>query len=321
MEFPTKTVINAWAGLLGIAILASCSSSPRSLEPVSAVSTERPQIIAMIDGVPLTHESVFNDLSERAGQQSILDLLLDRRLEQEIQSRSIKITQEQIILEEERFFETMTELGQESRSYELLNTLRASRGLGPDRYPRFLRRNAMLRALVGENGAPDESQYELAVQLAFGESYRIRMFVTDEFETANVVRQSVSDADEQSRRWIFADACSTTSTHPSSERGGLVTDLNPVDPSYPSVMTSSLGSLKPGDLSPVLSTQAGYVVLLIEEIEPAQEPTQEQIEQVRHQLASRTQRLEMQRLSEKLINSTQVTVMDRALNWAWTWRP
>lgn len=302
-----------------LTISASCTQSQRESDtPVSTRSDLRPQIIAIINGTPITRDQIQDDLSERAGKQAILDLVLDQQLDLEIRRQHIQIAQSDLEHEESILLSTIADENSPTMGYKVLDAIRSSRGMGANRYPRFLRRNAMLRKLIGQSGQPSEAELDLAEQIAFGPRYQVRLFVGESESSGAQLRRNIISSPDLSQRWIFAQECSTNSIHPSAARGGLIPDLSPVDPGYPSVITNAIMALSPGEISGILSTDAGYAIVLIESIIPATAPSHEQARSIREQLTFRKQSLEMQRLADELIRSAEVTVMDRALNWNWT---
>ncbi len=319
---PKTAIALAMMLLLWAALPSGCTSStpaaPGRPIPVSTQSSPAPHIIALVAGQPVTRSQIEDDLSERAGKQALMDLILDRQLETQLRRQSLEITQADLAYEESLFVRTLVAIDPGVPASELLETLRASKGLGPTRYPRFLRRNAMLRKLVADIGSPSQAEYALSERIAFGPTSRVRLFVSPDRRAASELRQRVLAESPDAQRWVFADACSTSSIHPSAPRGGLIPKLSTADPSYPSILTDAIEQTQPGELSAVLSTDAGYALVLIESKTNAITPTPEQIRSVRAQLDLRKQRIEMERLAGELLDAAQVIVTDRALNWTWT---
>lgn len=305
-------------GLLAAGLLAGCSSSPKGSGSLSTQSNQHQQIIALINGSPITQSDIMPDLAERIGKQALLDLILDRQLEHEVQRLHLTITQADIDHEESLFVRTIADPDRADHGFELLNSIRSNRGLGQNRYPRLLRRNAILRKLAINTAAPSEAEYLLAERIAFGSTYRVRLFVAELQTDVNTLRQSLLNAPSNTQRWIFADACTTDSIHPSTSRGGLIPNLSTADPMYPTAITDAIELTPIGTVSGILSTDAGFALVLVEAMNGSTMPSPEQTKSIREQLASRKQSLEMQRLAEQLIRDADVIVMDRALNWAWT---
>ena len=300
--------------------LAGCSSSHETT-PSSTRTGSRQQIVAIINGYPITQAKLQQDLGERVGKQALQDFVLDNRLKALLKDRQLMITQDDLDYEEQLMLGTTQSSLPESSNYDMLVAIKQSRGLGPDRYPRFLRRNAMLRKHAEDTPPPTQTQYLLAEQIAFGAQYSIRIFVSESQLTTSTFRQQVLKASSESRRWVLADVCSTDSIHPSASRGGLINQLSSADPRYPRVLTDAIELLEQNQLSEVLATDAGFAFILLEQITPSENPTAEQIKSVREQLALRIQRLAMQRMADELLADADVVVMDRALHWSWKSAP
>jgi len=300
--------------------LAGCSSSHETNQS-STQTSSRQQIVAIINGFPITQARLQRDLGERVGKQALKDFVLDNQLEALLKDRQIQVTQDDLDFEEQLILGTTHSSLPDASRYEMLVAIKQSRGLGPNRYPRFLRRNAMLRKLAGDTPPPTQAQYLLAEQIAFGSQYSIRIFVSDSQFTTSSVRQQVLNAPTESRRWILADVCSTDSIHPSASRGGLINQLSRADPRYPLVLTDAIGLLEQNQISDVLATDSGFAFILLEQITPPENPTAEQLQSVRAQLTLRIQRLVMQRLADELLANADVVVMDRALHWSWKSAP
>ncbi|MBL4698247.1 MAG: hypothetical protein JKX70_05375, partial [Phycisphaerales bacterium] len=246
--------------------LAGCSSSHETNQS-STQTSSRQQIVAIINGFPITQARLQRDLGERVGKQAPKDFVLDNQLEALLKDRQIQVTQDDLDFEEQLILGTTHSSLPDASRYEMLVAIKQSRGLGPNRYPRFLRRNAMLRKLAGDT-PPSQAQYLLAEQIAFGAQYSIRIFVSDSQFTTSSVRQQVLNAPTESRRWILADVCSTDSIHPSASRGGLINQLSRADPRYPLVLTDAIGLLEQNQISDVLATDSGFAFILLEQITP-----------------------------------------------------
>lgn len=260
---------------------------------------------------------IADDLKEQAGKAALLDLILDHQLELEFRKLNLHITPQDLDYEESSFVRTIADQSRQAQGYQLLDTLRSAKGLGPNRYPRLLRRNAILRKLTKDTAQPTPSETQLSEAIAFGPKHRVRIFVTESRIDASALRNQVINAPLETQRWVFADACSTSSIHPSAPRGGLITSLSIHNPSYPSALSNALEKLHPGELSKILATDSGHTLIYLESITPAIHPTNEQLRFVHAQLRLRKQNAAMRKLAAELIEQADVIVMDRGLNWSW----
>lgn len=297
-------------------LTAACVSAPPSARDPRPRQSEG--VIALIDGRAITADTIEPDLYERAGHTALTEFVLDRELEREIIARGVTITKDDIVREQTDLAETLGEIGDRVPSAKVLESLRARRGLGPVRYDRLLRRNAMLRALVGDEHAPSQAEVELAESILFGQRYTIRLFVGHDTATAAELRTTANKADADARRWLFADACSTRSTHPSAPRGGLITDFSPADPGYPAAIGRAVRTTPIGDCTGVIATDSGMALVLVQDRTPAVQPEEVQRQRVREQLSRRKQRLAMERLADELVTRVPVVVTDPSLNWSWS---
>jgi len=301
--------------------LAGCTPPPRADISVSTQSDPDQQIIALVNRSPITRDQLDDDLSERAGRQALTDLILDRLLETRMHDLDIELSADDLAFEESLFVRTFDAIAPDAPASLLLGQIKVSQGLGPHRYPRLIRRNAMLRRLASEDAKPTEPEYQLAERIAFGQQFQIRLLVCADRSTAIAIRQDLSASTSDALRWIFAQHCMTSSIHPSAPRGGLITEMSPDDPTYPITLADTVRLTEPGQLSPVISLPEGYALMLVESLIPASSPSAEQINTVRTQLELRKARVEMERLAGRLLKEARVVVTDRALNWTWTNQP
>lgn len=314
-----RTLITIPILLTPYLILASCAAQPARETTVS--QPPRPDPVAIIDGRAITIDSLVDAMSELAGDEALTEQVLDLALAQRCEREGIVIDADLIERERVLLAQTLTGIDEQANSPRVIETLRIRRALGPDRFERLLRRNAMLRALVGPSGVPDATTIERAMQQAFGQRYRVRLFVSEQPEPASGLRARLAQSDAQARRWIFADACVDQSLHPSAERGGLITGLSATSPGYPQSVLDAMRALAPGEYSRVISTEAGYALVYLERVTPSAAPSESQRRELTERVRRDAQRLAMQRLAQQLLEEHEIIVLDKSLNWAWSNRP
>ena len=296
--------------------LIGCESQPiRAAPDQPPARTNRP--VAIINGVAIDRSALEDGLSESAGAEILREFALDRALSVRCEDLGISIGNDELAQERALLGDTLGLADNRSMPAGVLEELRAQRGLGPDRFERLLRRSAMLRALIG-NPEPSQAQIDRAYASAFGDRYRVRLFVSQTAKPAHELRADAMDADDSQRPWLFAERCAEASIHPSSPRGGLIESLSPEALGYPSALLGVLSTTPPSTCSGVMSTEAGYVLVLVESRAPALTPSNEQKSEILARLRQNTQRLAMQRLAAEILEQQEIIVMDRALNWAWT---
>ena len=99
-------------------------------------------------GEPIYDEQIREAMVERAGRLALQELVLDRILARERTANRITLTDEDLRFEESLLRRQLDT--DPDRSERLITMLREREGLGPARFEALLRRNASLRALVGE---------------------------------------------------------------------------------------------------------------------------------------------------------------------------
>jgi len=309
-------MIHAVPMLLLISTFVGCSSSQtRSISTNDTPDRDRP--IAILNGTPIFQDDVRDALGEYGGDVILREFALDRALEQRCDRQGISISNELLAQEREFLSETLGFNSAPSLSTNALNNIRAARGLGPVRYDHLLRRSAMLRALVGTPD-PSEPQIERLIQSAYGDRYRVRLFVSSSSGPAQAIRDRTQAVSDDAQPWTFAEVCAQSSIHPSSPKGGLIESLSPASFGYPAAVLAALKTTPAGQCSRVLSTESGYAVVYVEQRIPARDVSDDERDRLVDQLRRDTQRIGMQRLAAEILDEQELIVMDRALNWAWT---
>ncbi|MCC5822576.1 MAG: peptidylprolyl isomerase [Phycisphaerales bacterium] len=270
----------------------------------------------VIDGSTIGWASLRSALAELGGAIVLEEFALDRALEREAARRGITVDEAAIRAEERALMDELSTGAGENRA-AVLAEVRRSRGLGPTRYEALLRRNALLRALVRDTAAPSEEEIELARRLAFGETRRVRLFVSNSESVATGARSAVVGAPAEGRSWVFAERAAAGSSHPSAARGGLIERFHPDDPAYPGILGRAARALEPGGVSPVLATAAGYAVVMVEAVEPGRQATAAETERVERRVRQRKERLAMERLARELVDRARVSPVDPDLARAW----
>ena len=313
---------------------ASCSSipdhnDPRDLSGLRAaeqkldrnqpVSADR-QPAAVIADEPVAWQELRAALGEAAGGAVIEELTLDRTLRRELADRNLTITSAEITQERELFDDQLRRTAASNSALEqspkLLAQLQRARGLGPARYKALLERNATLRKLTRNTITLDEPTIARELDARYGPRVRCRIIVTGtEKEAARIHARIAEPAPELTQR--FAAQAKALSLDPSASSGGLLEPISALDQSYAVVVRNTLKDLKPGQLSPIIVLDNGYAILLGEGEVLAQTPPPSARAYIESELRLRQERLAMDRLAQRLLNSAQVTVFDPALAWSW----
>lgn len=304
---------------------------------------------AMINGDPVAWGALRGRLAEAAGRLVLEEVALERILEQELAERGMELTPADIHAEQEILLRTVDTSGDRSRDerLQLLEALRTRRGLGQERLDALLRRSAMLRKLVTDKVTVEESMIEQRHQTLYGERYLVRAIVLPtEMEAARALRELTSPGagaaeqeqpppgfeeeapgapavNESDLRARFMQLAVDRSIDATAPRGGLLEPISPADPTYPQALRDMLGKLEPGVPSAPVAIdrgpgQIGFAILLLEEILPAQDVTMEEVrETISVELRLRQERILMQDLATRLLDSADIRPLDAHLAWSW----
>jgi hypothetical protein len=273
---------------------------------------------ALVSGSAVGWAELQSLLAEAAGRVVLEEIALGRALDRETGRRGITISEQMVRAEEDALLEELALAGPMGSRVEVLDRIRAARGLGPRRFEGLLRRNAALRALVAEQSRPQADEIDLAERIAFGPAYRVRLFVSPSDREAAAARERVLGVDPQVGRTMAMSAvCTEGSAHASGASGGLIERFSPFDPAYPAVVRDMAAGLAPGDVSPVMATPGGFAFMLVEEPIAARTATDAERTQIERRLRIRKERLAMERLASELLGRTEVSPIDPDLARAW----
>lgn len=298
--------------------IASPDRPDRSQTPLAV---NRPSDRAVVlDGSAIPWSSLRPALAETAGAIVLEELALDRALEREAARRGLTIGEAEVRAEEDALLDELNEAGARDDRMPVLDRIRRARGLGPVRYESLLRRNAALRAMVRAEAAPTAEELELSRRLSFGPTLRVRLFVTASESAAERVRTEVLAASPEQRTWAFAERAAAGSAHPTAPRGGLIERFHPEDPAYPALLGGTAGAMSQGEVSGVLATPSGFVVVLVEGANPARAMNDADLSRMQRRVRQRKERLAMERLAQTIIARADLSPIDPSLAWSWTGR-
>lgn len=275
--------------------------------------------VALAGREAITFAELATPMAEIAGAQVLEEVALDRLLAQRTQQAGVTVTQQQIAAEQGLFVRTMAdEAGLPERDAAVaLERVRASRGLGPVRYNALLARNATLRALVAADAVPTQEQINQELALATGPRYRVRIITSSSQSAVAQAREQVLVQAPASRSATFGNLATSVSADASAAQGGLLESVSPADPAVPGVIRSTLATLAPGEVSPVLVLDAGFAILLMESAAAPREVDSEATrERVTQRVTLRLQRLAMDRLARELLAGANITALDSSLGWS-----
>jgi len=294
----------------GAASGAASGGSSGATPGASSADDRRPA--AIWNDVVVEWSDLRPRLAERGGGAVLEEMLLDRRLEQNLRERRITLTADQIAAEERILLETLDPSSE--RAATLLRELRQVQGLGPKRWSDLLRRNAALRALVaGEVQVNDES-VTAALDAAHGPKRICRIIAAPDVRSADSIAARAAGGAS------FADLAVENSTDRSAERGGLLEPISRLDPSYPASFRNALWALSPGQVSAPVLLDRAWVVILFEREVPASSGINDSSAREKARVAVRRaqERLLMENYARSILrDATNPTIFDDALLESW----
>lgn len=306
----------------GPAIDARAQAPGRPTQASGAEPDARPPVI--VNGQPVSWDALRPAMVEAAGAAALEEAALDVALAGALAERGVRfedldIAQERATLLEQLLDATPSgsEFRGESRAdrgERLLAQLRAARGLGPQRFDAYLRRNAALRLLVRDEVVVNEALLRQAYELAHGQRIPARIIVVDSIDDAARALERLDGGEP------FGEVAARLSTDASASRGGLLEPVSPADPTYPQALRDALAALAPGAVSKPIALPGGFAIVQRErDAGPASAPPP--LAQVRPAL-ERSARLRQERVlmgekARELLERSRITIFDSGLDRAW----
>lgn len=287
------------------------SSGPTVVSPVRAQRAA--SIPVLIGGVAVGWAELTPYLAESGGRKAIEELILDRELARRTKSAGLRITSG-LINQERMLFDAGA-----TGSPEATAQIRRNRGLGTHRFNQLLRRNASLRALAGPAQPPTGVELRVAYELKFGARRVLRVMVLPDAARLGQIRARLqSGPSAAGLEWEFSRIAFEESVDPSAAAGGLLGAVHEMDPILPEAVRQMLHTTPDGELSTIVLTQAG--ALLVLPIRTTQEPATS-LEDARagllDEIRIRRQRSMMDTLAREILTEARPTILDPGLNWAW----
>lgn len=313
--------------VLGTGLLTGCAGdagSTATRDGRLVIRGDRPRATivssatpATIDGVPVTWDELLPILSETGGGVALEELAFDRLLAREARRLGIVITEADTKREESLLAESIGRAtGADATTIDrLLHDVRRARSLGPARFAALLTRTATLRRLVADEVHVTNAAVEQMFRIRHGERFRARLITVANTRTAEDVRRRLVSGEP------FGEIASEYSTDASAERGGLIEAISPADPTYPSGLRAALRVLEPGEISPILALDGGFAIVRLEErIEPDGVAMGSVRDGLERAVRLRQERLAMNALGTRLLDSADITVFDPHLAQSWRYR-
>lgn len=333
MKFGSARLFPRCLVMAGVPLLSACggggdfrfndpenepSASVQASKSGQAISDERP--IATAAGEAVFADDLSAWMSELAGGTVLEELVVSRQVEKELASRGLKLEAGDFEAERRNMAVATDRVLSDAELAAALRRVQQARGLGPSRFKALIERNAGLRRLVRDEVQIGDTDVRSEIELKYGARTRVRIIVTPNESDAIAARARLdaAAANERSRR--FAEEAALISFDPSASRGGEIEPLSVADPNYALSVRQAMTKLAPGELSPILRLENGYALLLCEGSVAAVTPPANAEELARERVRLREERIAMERLARKFLQSAQVTVFDRTLDWSWNAR-
>jgi hypothetical protein len=327
---------------------------PTTVQPKNQSNLPPP---ALVQGTPIGATDLMPRLEEAGGSVVLEEMALDRLLDKTVKDSGVAIPQHDIDAELQLFVQTLADEAKltPEQAQGMMNNIRKSRGLGPVRFADLLARNAKLRALVRPTVEVSAEEVDQSLAAEFGPKARIRIIAIPGQRRAAEVRESIvkglnplltperpqpapgaqadkpqdpmlfptrfAEADGPTVSLRFAQAALASSTDTTSQRGGLIESISPADSGLAPNVRRALGQLHPGELSGVITTDNGCILVLLEGLtEGKGTPTPDDRARADARVRFRKERLAMDRLARQLLATAQVSPMDASLRWSWETR-
>ncbi len=323
--------------IAGLPLLAACGGSgehrfnePQRDSPAAAQATkstgdttptragERP--VATVAGEPVYADDFYAWMSELAGGTVLEELAVSRQVEKELASRGLKIEKSDVDAERRNMAVATDRTLTDAELAIALRRVQQARGLGPSRFKALIERNAGLRRLIRDEVQVGDADVRGEIDLKYGPRTRVRIIVTPNEGDAIAARARLDATAAAERSKRFAEEAALVSFDPSASRGGEIEPLSAADTNYAMGVRRAMTKLAPGEMSPIIKLENGYALLLCEGSVAAVTPPADAEELASARVRLREERVAMERLARKFLQSAQVTIFDRTLDWSWNAR-
>jgi len=310
---PRSLVIGLIAGL-GTACLLAAAPRPDPKVPITAPSANAP---AFIDGTPTPWSELTPLLAEASGGTILLELTLDRRLQQRLAKAGLTLTPAAVEAERAELTRQMTAASDPDTAARTLARIRSQRGLGDLRFEALIRRSAMLRALVAPAIELPEDLLEQTHAALFGPRVSIRIITVSTEQDAAKLSDELRNLPTDKRELAFSEAALSRSTDESASSGGMLPPFAEADPSMPSAVRRTVAGLSVGDVSRVIPLDSGFAVVLLRSRTAGDGSTLDsRREAVTRAARARQERLAMDKLARLIASEPGVTIPDAGLRWS-----
>ena len=277
--------------------------------PPAAPSPKPDEIMATVNGKPMTMKHLHKILVDGYGLAIAQQILRSEIVRQAATSKGISVTDKEVEAEHERALAmTFPMANSDAERQQMLNQLLTSRNVTYSTWSLIMRRNALLRNIIGTDfKVPDE-----AVRSAFDRKHG-RMVVVSHIETKeHVVAKLVKSLAEKQD---FAALAKEYSINPTGKNGGRLPpighDTKQVSPALKQV---ALAMTKIGEISDPVQVASRFHILKLEQIiEPKKVSYTEENDKIANKLKEQMIRSAGNRLLQKLTEAAKVEYVNPSL--------
>jgi hypothetical protein len=331
----SKRIATAFCAALLAALLAGCSSSPRSesdsdravalrgIERAEeSIGTPSPtpestQMAASVNGRTIWQDDLQVLLAETAGGVVLEEVILDMLVGEELKRLGLSVTPGDVEREKQLLIESVLAGNDLADPDPVVTSVRAARGLGEQRFERLLRRTAGMRKVVAGDVTVDDAAIRQAFETRYGRRFLARIITVPDVPGAQRAMEQVRGEPGRPGR-PFGEVAAELSTDASAGRGGLLSPISPADPSYPPDIRAALGAMRPGQTSQVIALESSFAILRLEDVIEAQPVTLDEVRpSLERDVRGRRERVLMDQLARRLLGTADIIVLEPSLEWSW----
>lgn len=290
---------------------ANAEATRRLADRSGSDAEGRGEVVAILNDRSIRWADLHELMIEAAGADALSEWAMDRQLNDALAEAGLEITDADIDREKQLLLEQLSDDPDEA--VLLLERVREQRGLGPQRFRLLLRRNAGLRQLVADRVEVTDAMVEQLYRQRFGERTVARLILVETIGEAARVNRRVEAGES------FVDLAVEVSIDPSGSRGGLLPEISPDDPTFPSAIRDALADLEPGEVSDPVAVDDGFAVLLAERKVAADDSVEldEVADELRDEVRRRNEQAAMQQRARVLLDEADLSVLDSQLDRTW----
>lgn len=255
-------------------------------------ANEKPQIVAIVNGEPITREELRTECLRAYGEEVLETAINKYLILEECQRRGITVTSQEIDEEIQRM---STRFGIPVETW--LKLLKDERGIKPDQYKRdIIWPMLSLRKLAGNRLLVTDEEIQQQFETRYGPAVKARLIVTSSRQAAEKVRAEAVAHPEQ-----FGDLAKQYSEDASS--ASLKGLIQPIRKHVGQKEIEDIAfSLKPGEISPIIPVANQFVILKCEDRLP---PANVRLTDVRGELEELAKDDKMRIVAQEIFRDVQ----------------